>query len=187
MAWRERFRDSAYASNIPLNWTGGVAGYINGGDPFHVWSKGDWARFPKQRKLPILVQSYPSGAAEGESNAFQALHDLYNLGVPKGVYIAIDYETAENAAYARAFDGVISWGGYIPLAYGSSSTVFNNPAKFYWVANYVSTGPFMYSPDPAGGRVIMTQYADPSHGSGGQWDSSTCRWWQYFKSSRWWV
>lgn len=183
--WHERFRDAANPADIPLGWAGGVAGYINGGDPFHPWDAGNWLEFRGLRKLPIFVRSDPVGRSEAETDAFQALRGLYDLGVPRGRYVALDSETAQDPAYVTRWLTVIGHFGYLGIDYGSASTVFKNDSPRYWVADYRGTGPFMY--DQPGVHIIMTQYASPSTGSGGQWDSSTCEPWQYFESGRWWI
>lgn len=181
MTWHEHFRDAAFATNIPTSWTNGVAGYVNGGDAFHPWAKADWQRFPKNRKLPIFVQSFPNGPTEGEANALTFLKDLFDLGVPRGKYIAVDVETAKDPAYVTECTNVLEWAGFYPILYGSASTVFDNIAPRYWVADYAGIGPFMYN-GPAGSYVMMTQYQE-----GKLYDSSTVRWIKYLPTGRWWI
>lgn len=185
MAWIERFRDSAYSANIPADWGGGVAGYLSGGDPYHVWNAADWARFPRNRKLPIFVRSNPGNASGAMADAQAAMAALYYHGVPSGKYVALDVETAKDPGYVDNWCSIMQHFRCLPIAYGSASTLFANPAPRYWVADYRGTGPFMHA-EP-GHHVIMTQYASPATGSGGQWDSSTCAPWQYFDSGRWWI
>lgn len=180
MTWTERFRDAAFASNIPAGWGGGVAGYVNGGDPFHAWSSPDWHSWAGNRRLPIFVRSNPGSVTGATSDGFAALEDLWALRVPAGKYIALDLETAEDPAYVQQWTGILEHFGYLVIVYGSASSVFKNPAPRYWVAQYQGTGPYMYH-EP-GQHVIMTQYQN-----GQQYDSSTCAAWQYFDSHRWWT
>lgn len=183
--WHEHFRDSAFAVNIPQEWQGGVAGYVSGGDQFHSWSIQEWRRFPRNRKLPIFVRSNPGNKSGALADARNTLNDLTILGVPRHKYVALDVETAKDSEYVEEWCTILEQYRYLPIAYGSASRLFANPAPRYWAASYVDTGPYMVA--EAGKHVIMTQYADPEHGSGGQWDSSTCAPWQYNDSGRWWL
>ena len=181
MTWHERMRDSAVASNIPSSWRGIVAGYLAGGDPYHAWTRTDWQRFTGQPKLPIFVRSNPI-MAEATVDAIEALHSLYQVGAPRGCLTALDLETAVSPAYVTSYGAVLHWAGFLVWTYGSASTVFRNPPlDGRWVADYRGTGPYML-PDPS---VRSVQYADPAHGSGGQWDSSTVRWWQQVHAPWW--
>ncbi len=175
-------RDSAYAVNIPTSWTGVVAGYLEGGDPFRPWSLADWQRFRGHKKLPIFVQSAPV-AASAVKDAFTCLHSLYVAGARSGCLVALDLEGAINPDYVTRFGKVLHWAGHRVWPYGQKSTIFSNPPlDGRWVAWYRDIGPFMID-DPT---VRATQYADPVYGSGGRWDSSTVRWWQ-LHNAPWWV
>ena len=180
---RERMRDSAFANNIPTTWSGIVGGYIAGGDPFHVWSKNEWARFQNNKKLPIFVRDFPGTAKDGITDAVTVIHDLFNLGLTKPCVVALDLEGLQDAPYVSTFGRVLNLCGFTVWNYGSASKVFANPPNNgYWVADYKGIGPFMESHP----NVRATQYADPAGGSGGQWDSSTVRWWQ-FRNAHWWI
>jgi hypothetical protein len=176
-------RDSAFANNIPIAWPGIVAGYISGGDPFHVWTKAEWARFKNNKKLPIFVRDHPGTRADGFNDAVTAIRDLVELGLTKPCVIALDLEAAQDPSYVAAFGQMLRMCGFTVWTYGSASTLFANPAlDGYWVADYKGIGPFMENHS----GVRATQYADPGHGSGGQWDSSTVRWWQV-RNAHWWI
>jgi len=165
-------RDAAFSTNIGESWTGAVAGYYGGPDAFHVWARAGWKKFAGNRKLPIWVAGN-DGAKEGS----QALRALHRLGVPSGVYTAVDMETRVDKPYVAAFGQVLRGAGYRVWVYGSASSVFRNPAlNGYWVADYAGVGPFMY--DHA--QVRATQYA-----SGQEFDSSTVKHWPYY-SGPWW-
>jgi hypothetical protein len=147
-----------------------AAGYI-GGDTPHVWTAAEWARFSKLHKLPIFTRSNP-GQANGVNDGFAALRQLYNIGAPRGIAVAIDLEEAVNAAYVNAFAAVMHYAGNYTWCYGSASTVFRNPAcNGYWAADYLdSREPYMYNhPD-----IRATQYTD-----GTEYDSSLVTSWNY--------
>jgi hypothetical protein len=169
---REQMRDAAFATNISQSWTGAVAGYYGGPNAFHVWAAAGWKRFAANRKLPIWVAGN-DGAREGS----QAVRALRRLGVPSGVFTAVDMETRVDQPYLAAFGHALQETGYRVWVYGSASSVFRNPAlNGYWVADYAGIGPFMYDHV----QVRATQYA-----SGQEFDSSTVKHWSYY-SGPWW-
>jgi hypothetical protein len=177
----ERLRDSANASDIPANWPGAVGGYLPGGDPYRVWHRADWARFPGRRKLPIFVQSHPE-SADPAADAFTALRGLFLMGARPGCLTALDLEGAIDPPYVLRYGAVMRFAGFKVLPYGEQSTIFKNPPlDGRWVAWYRNIGPFM-APGPG---VAMTQYADPANGSGGPWDSSTIRWATWIRGPWW--
>ena len=155
-----------------------VAGYI-GGDTPHVWTPQDWLKFRHDRKLPIFVRSQTVGAKGGLDDGFAALEALYELGVPKGTYVAYDRETSTDTAATGIFNEVIRWGGYYSLVYGSKDNIFQHPAPYgYWVADYTGT-PHMY---PHSG-VVMTQY---TNGDAQGFDENEMRWWAFIDRLKEW-
>jgi len=180
---QELMRDAAYATNIPRPWHDAVAGYLNSrpdGDPFHPWSAADWRLFRDNRKLPIFVQSHPV-TDMAEADAFATIKALYDIGAPMGIRVALDLETAVNAEYVHRYGRVMLWAGFRVWVYGSASTVFGNPPiDGYWVADYVSTGPFLYGH----ADVKATQYTD--NPPDGKYDSSAVREWVYADVTHWW-
>lgn len=152
-----------------------VAGYI-GGDTPHVWTAEEWARFDGLKKLPIWVTSNPGATAGVKNDAFMALEQLYELGVPKGAAVALDFETAVDQYYAATFQNVLGWAGFKMWLYGSASTLFQNVGFNYWVADYTGN-PFIYNHS----GVRATQYE-----SGQAYDSSLIKQWDYwFSMARW--
>jgi len=182
----ERMRDTAFPGNIPGSWRGAVGGYY-GGAALHAWSGDEWARFRRNRKLPIWVSREalgPDVEASGRGEGHEAVRALRDLGVPKGCYTALDMELRAGPGYVHQFGHVLREAGYRVFVYGSASTVFENPQlDGYWVAEYAGKGPFMY-PAPAGKLVRATQYAEPPD-TGGDWDSSTVKFWTY-QFGHWW-
>lgn len=174
--WAERMRDAASASNIPSSWRGAVAGYVQHGDPYRVWTPADWQRFRGQRKLPIFVRSNPAGNAQAQQDAFFTLQDLYDLRVPKGCYVALDRETSPDVRDSTTWANILRWGGYRPIQYRSESTPSAPGFNWDWVAWYRDIGPFM-----ADRPASATQYQ-----SGPLFDSSTVRPWIY-TAGHWWL
>ncbi len=178
----EHMRDAAYAGNVGKDWPGAVGGYLHTGDPYHPWSKADWARFPRNRKLPIVAMSHPGGR-DPETDAFGVLQELYDLRVPKNVPTALDLETAVDFTYVAVYGAILHWNGYRVWPYGSTSSLFQNPQLHgYWVAAPSKDGqPYMYQ--RAGALIQATQYRDSIKPG---YDSSTVRWWAY-RRGLWWV
>jgi hypothetical protein len=116
-------QDAAYADNIDSNYTGVIGGYLVSDYAYHPWSTSDWGRFPHNRKLPYYVAS-----SHARSDAHSAVKQLQALGVPKGAPVGLDLETRVNVRYVNIFFGIVRRAGYKILAYGSESTIFQNPA-----------------------------------------------------------
>lgn len=181
MTWLPKMKDSAYAANIPLNGTRAVAGYVPAGRPFHGWSDRDWKRFGTIRKLPIYVPSDPVSGS-GSAEAWRCLFAMKAEGYPRGIITALDMETTISRNFVLGYGSVMRWCGFHVWVYGSRSTVFSNPAlDGYWVADYANKGPFMIW----GRDVRAVQYASPGTGSGGQWDSSTIKPWEWANARFW--
>lgn len=126
------------ASTAPSNPPPGdqVAMLYIGGDTPHVATLAEWNSQPARYRLPIWTRDNPAGrdgAAEGRA----ALAKLDQLGAPRGILIGLDYETAVDAAFVAAFDGVLAAGGNKTVLYGSKSSVFRNPRPSggYWTAD----------------------------------------------------
>lgn len=126
--------DAAFAKNIPSTpGDAAVAFYQNGGDPFHPWPTVDIEKFPHRRKLPVFVRSDPQTAV-AEDDAFRALRDLYGLNAFR-CFIALDIETAKDAAYVAKWGRITEHYGYRPLVYGSEGNIFALPELHgRWVA-----------------------------------------------------
>lgn len=192
----ERLRDAAYATTIPDGWDHAVAGYYGGPLALHVWPKADWERFRRNKKLPVWVAGY-SGATEGG----EALAALRALGVPEGVWTAVDMESRKDKSYLTKFGQTLEeavathaeWltsfhdsvgAHYRVWPYGSASTIFGNPAlDGFWVADYKGIGPYMYKA-PDGAEVRATQYQG---GPGYDYDSSTVATFTFHERERWWI
>lgn len=142
-------RDAAFAPNIG-DWDGTVLGYYGGPAAYNVWSTGDWARYPRNPKIPIWV-----GGLAGDTEGAQAVTALHALGVPEGCVTILDLEERVDRTYVTAFGNVLRRAGYKVWPYGSTATLFRNPPlNGYAVAD--PTGVEHMYPHPA---VRMTQYA----------------------------
>jgi hypothetical protein len=166
------------ASTPPVRWPAGFnacAGYI-GGDTPHVWSKTEWERFGKRKKLPIYVQNHPN-VNMAEQEGFAALRRLYQIGCPKGSPVVWDAEGAINKDWSNLFASVIYWGGYRFWTYGEASTVYANPLHGgFWAASWHEDAkPYALS-NP---RTNSTQYADGKL-LNRPYDASTLKPFQYY-------
>ena len=140
--------DAAYPNPHGIPGTSVVLIYC-GGDTPHVWTAAEIAEQPEQYRLPVYVRSNPGNAAE-DAAAFIAW--LRANGVPDGCATVLDLETRIDVAYVNAFGAALHAAGYLVLPYGSSSTLFQNPAL---------DGYFVASPGATGIRpgCVATQYA----------------------------
>jgi hypothetical protein len=130
--------DAAYPPGHPPAWPV-VAGYLGGNTP-HVWSATEWAHQPARYRLPIWVRSQP-GSVDPARDAAAAVSAAAKLGVPHGATIALDFETAVNGSYVKAFDKVLQAAGHGVILYGSADTVRSNPtpSRGYWEARWTGT------------------------------------------------
>lgn len=115
-----------------------VCAFYIGGDTPYVWSDAEIAAQAARWRLPIFTRSNPIDAAQAASDAGKAVAWLRARAVPLGSAVALDYETAINAAYVAEFDHVLVGAGYATLLYGSKSTVTQNPrpSAGYWTASW---------------------------------------------------
>jgi hypothetical protein len=156
-----RMYDAAYPPTSPPAWEA-VAGYIGGNTP-HVWTDAQWRSQPARWRVPIFTRSRagdPSADARAVISWMTAHH------VPKGVCVALDYETRVDASYLRAFDAAVVRAGWKVMVYGSRSSVLSNPKPSggYWVADWTGSA-FLYPGSAA------TQWASDAM-LGKPWDAS---------------
>lgn len=111
-----------------------AAGYI-GGDTPHVWSDKEWDAQPVAYRLPIFVRDH---AGDPTADANETLAWLHSHRVPKGVCVALDFETRIDSWYVHVYDNLVSGDGYKVLLYGSESSVLSNPKPSggYWIASW---------------------------------------------------
>lgn len=138
----------------------------------HIWTGEQIARQTLRYAIPAWVPDLDPpalNAANGANDGQDCAADLHALGVPAGVAVRVDLETATGAGvYLRNFRAQLNLAGYWFGSYGSASTVFSNPhgGAGWWVADW--TGHPHDYPHPF---VTMTQYADAAQ-AGTPWDLS---------------
>lgn len=148
-------RDAAFAGNL-TGWSGAVGGYLPSPRAFHPWSSEDWGLFRGNRKLPIWV-----AGLNGEEEAFMVLAALFNLGVPRGKWVAADLETRVDRTWCARFHAVMRWAGYLVALYGSTSTLFSNPLlDGWWVADPTGQAHLYAHPDVMGTQYTGSNTAD---------------------------
>src|SRR6266536_1905062 len=80
--------DAALPPASPPKWEA-VAGYIGGNTP-HVWTDQEWARQQARWRLPIFTRSHDG---DPSADAAHAIRWMTAHHVPKGVCVALDFET----------------------------------------------------------------------------------------------
>jgi hypothetical protein len=130
-----RMWDSAYPPTSPPKWEV-VAFYIGGNTP-HVWTETEIARQPARFRLPIFVRSHDGDPL---ADAHSSITWLVRHEVPRGVTLALDYETRVDAGYLAAFDRAVMDAGWRVMVYGTRRTVLQNPKPSggYWDAQWTN-------------------------------------------------
>lgn len=118
--------DAAYPPTDPPSAEQVVFGYL-GGDTPNPWTRAQWASQRARYRVGIWTRSDPAGAAQGTTEGRAAVAAWRALGAPAGTLLVLDLETAVDAAYVRAFDAQVVSEGCKVAAYGSKSTLFQNP------------------------------------------------------------
>src|SRR6266540_371198 len=128
--------DAAFPPASPPKWEA-VAGYIGGNTP-HVWTDQEWARQQARWRLPIFTRSHDG---DPSADAAHAIRWMTAHHVPKGVCVALDFETRVDATYLHAFDAAIIRAGWKAMVYGSKQAVLRNPKPSggYWAAHEEDT------------------------------------------------
>jgi len=131
-----RMWDAAYPPTSPPNWEA-VAFYLGGNTP-HVWTDSEIERQPARWRLPIFVRSHDGDPL---ADAHASIVWLVRHEVPRGVTLALDYETRVDAAYLAAFDRAVTDAGWRVMVYGTRRTVLQNPKPSggYWDAQWTNT------------------------------------------------
>lgn len=115
----------------------GVMGYI-GGNATHVWTPAEWQPFAHLAQFPIWVCSltgdHPSiQGGEAVYRARQLGWAPWEKGEAERVIIA-DLEAAADPAWYVQFCTPVVNAGFVPVAYGSLSTVLGNAASDVFAA-----------------------------------------------------
>jgi Domain of unknown function (DUF1906) len=141
--------------------------YLGGNTP-HVWTRAQLDRQTLRYAMPVWVYGARQGAAGGRAEGQDAAAALHALGVPRGVAVRVDMETAVDVDYLRTFREQVNLAGYWYGPYGSASTVFGNPqgGAGYWVADWTGL-PHEFPHE----HVTATQYASAEQANT-PWDLS---------------
>jgi hypothetical protein len=150
-------RFGSWPGGIGETWKGAVAGYYGGDTGNRTWLPKDWAFFAQNRKLPIWaprIFDNPDGILEG----LAAVKELQKLGVPPGVWTAVDMGYRVEPVYLAQFGHVMAENGYKVWPYGHYTTLPKNPVlDGYWLVDHAGIGPFLYETDRF--MVRATEYA----------------------------
>lgn len=130
---------------------------------------------------------FGSSTSEADQEANHAIANAQLYGLPKGAYLACDYEqgcgagsnvTANTAAVVE-FMKKVQQAGYIPLLYSGAyymkselnlNTITSRFGNCLWVASYPTTSPVTgpnFNYFPSMNHVIIWQYSDNWHGVDG--------------------
>jgi hypothetical protein len=147
--------DAAYPPPAIPAGVAGVMGYI-GGAAAHVWTPKEWQPFAAARQFPIWVAVL--GSPDPAEQALEAVDAARRLGWAPGPQdarvIVCDLETAVVPGWYAAWAAEVLHGGFAPVCYGSSSTVFANEA-----ADVISADWDGVKVIPAGQTLHGVQYA----------------------------
>jgi hypothetical protein len=133
-----RVFDAAYPPATPPPGCSGVLGYIGGSRAAHVWTASAWLPFRGIRQFPCWVPAMYDQPVEAGQNAVRAAKSLGWAPGPKvgPRVIVCDLETAEDRAWYTTWALTVAQGGFVPVVYGSLSTVLANAGTDVWVADW---------------------------------------------------
>jgi hypothetical protein len=140
---------------VHVNGATATAFYIGGEDPARVWPESEIQRIDTRWRLPIWVNSTGGGDPVSDGHAMAQWADAHKQ--PKGTCIAIDLEAAIVPSYVRGVDHTLQGHGFECVAYGSESSVLQNPKPSggFWVA--VWDGAAHCPPDWAAHQYVSDQ------------------------------
>lgn len=164
-----RVFDAAYPPSTPPPGCHGVLGYIGGTRATHTWPATAWLPFRGLRQFPCWV---PSTTDAPGATAQQAAARARALGWAPGPtvgprVIVCDLEALEDRAWYSLWAAEITAAGFVPVAYGSLSTVLANAASDVWAAAWDDSATL-----PAGQTIHGHQYQADVPYSGTQVDFS---------------
>lgn len=131
--------DAAYPPPACPAGTAAVLGYIGGHRATHVWAPPQWLPFAGIRQFPAYVADL---GADPAVQAGQAVDAMFQLGWSPFLteaarrLLVCDLETGSDPAWYQRWADIVIRGGYVPVAYGSASTVLGNAASDVLVADW---------------------------------------------------
>jgi hypothetical protein len=133
-----RVFDAAYPPPAPPPGCTGVLGYIGGSRAAHVWPANAWLAFRNLRQFPCWVPALTDNSAEAGKFAVRAARELGWAPGPKvgPRVIVCDLEAGENRSWYMNWAMAVEAGGFVPVVYGSLSTVLANAGSDVWAASW---------------------------------------------------
>jgi hypothetical protein len=123
--------DAEYPPDIAPAHCVAVMGYVSGAHAARIWTLEEWLRFSHLRQFPITV---PDMNEAPVPQADEAVRAVMALRWRHGRAIIGDVETSANPAWWAAFERRIRQHFFIPVIYGSLSTVLANRPEIAIVA-----------------------------------------------------
>jgi hypothetical protein len=146
--------DAAYPPADPPPGVGGIMGYV-GGNAYHTWTPAEWAPFHGVRQFPIWVAELNESPQVTGRAAVAATARLgWVAHAADTRVIVIDMETQADPAWWSGMAEVVTAAGYVPVAYGSLSTVLGNDAAHVLAADWDGIAKI-----PAGATIHGVQFA----------------------------
>lgn len=148
--------DAAYPPETAPPGVSGVMGYLGGPRATRAWTLREWQRFANLRQFPIYVCDVSGNPVEQGTEAAQLARMLgwsAKLAEPSRRVIVLDLETAQAPAFYRTAAAQVSLYGFVPVAYGSLSTVLGNAAVDVIAADWDNVPEI-----PAGQTIHGSQY-----------------------------
>lgn len=123
----------------PPRYAEGVMGYLGGARAARVWTLANWLAFRDIRQFPVYVPDIGADPAQQGIEAAELAIGLGWSNKEKGAAqraIFIDMETSADAAWYDTIASTIALRGFMPVAYGSLSTVLANAADDVLAADW---------------------------------------------------
>jgi hypothetical protein len=127
-----KIMDAAYPPVTAPPGISGVMGYIGGSRATHVWTLEEWLRFTHLPQFPVWVAdtgSDPASSGRAAAAAARALGWAPDLPGGQTRAIVVDMEDFIDPAWYAVTADMITARGFVPVCYGSMSTVLGNAAE----------------------------------------------------------
>jgi hypothetical protein len=125
--------DAAYPPVDPPPGYAAVLGYVGGPYAENTWTLDYWQRFGQLIQFPCYVPDLDESPGD---QAADAVSLCLNLGWRPERAIVADLETEVNRAWWQIFASTVLKSGFVPVAYGSLTTVLQNAASVIWCADW---------------------------------------------------
>jgi hypothetical protein len=131
--------DAAWPPSAAPEGVSAVLGYVGGSRASHVWTPGQWRPFAHLRQFPVVVPDITRAPGPQALEAVQAVKLLGWSDEMSGAEqraIIFDLEDQANAAWYVEAARLVLEHGFMPVVYGSMSTVLTNAASDVLVAEW---------------------------------------------------